>query len=104
MNDPRTQDGAANRLGSRELVRTELPMTTAQEDTYTRLREAGYEYSHTEYNGDVFVTLTDRSCDTRRCLATWVIPKDGKAYKMPELFRSNVEISHGGTPADKTLL
>jgi hypothetical protein len=71
------------------MVRLLMKPTPEQEKTYANLREAGYEYSHTEYTGDIFVNLNDRSCDTCRRIATWVIPRDGKAYQMPELFRSN---------------
>lgn len=73
-----------------ELVRRVnfMKMTPEQEKTYANLREAGFEFSHVEYTGDVFMNRTDRSCDSCRRLSTWVIPKDGKAYQMPELFRS----------------
>jgi hypothetical protein len=64
-----------------------MKMTPEQEKTYANLREAGFEYSHLEYTGDVFMNLNDRSGDTCRRISTWVIPKDGQAYQMPERFR-----------------
>lgn len=60
-------------------------ITPAQEAVYARLSEAGFEYSHTEHTGDVFVQLKDHSADTSITLSTWVIERDGRTYQVPQL-------------------
>lgn len=53
-------------------------MTQNQEETYTRLCDAGYEYCQTEENGDVIVGKYERSFETSRLLYAITITPSGK--------------------------
>jgi len=53
-------------------------MKPRQEETYMRLRDAGYEFCQNEDNGDVIVGKYERTTETSRMTYTIAIHEDGR--------------------------
>ena len=53
-------------------------MTQRQEETYMRLRGAGYEYCQTQDNGDVVAGKYERTFETSRLLYAITITPNGE--------------------------
>jgi hypothetical protein len=70
-------------------------MTPHQDREYSILRDFGWEYSHTETDGSIFMDRWDRTADASFRLETAVLPPDGKWYRLPTL-QANAAISHAG--------
>lgn len=64
-------------------------MTPQQEHDYSLLRDCGWEYSHTESDGSIFMDRWDRMPEAAFRLETAVLPKDGKWYRLPTLQANN---------------
>jgi hypothetical protein len=60
-------------------------MTPQQEHEYSILRDCGWEYSHTESDGSIFLDRWDRTAEASFRLATAVLPKDGKWHHLPTI-------------------
>ena len=53
-------------------------MKQRQEETYMRLRDAGYEFCQNEDNGDVIVGKYDRTAETSWMIYAVAIHEDGR--------------------------